>query len=436
MYSNFKDKAIEFVKEAVQEDKDGHYEKAFHLYLNALEYFKTHLKYEKNPRAKEAITAKFEEYLKRAEELRKMLDNQQSNGGNQAVGMQKRSDSQNGKDGGESGGDDKEKQRLRANLGSAIVMDKPNVAWDDVAGLEAAKDALKEAVVLPVKFPQFFTGKRKPWSGFLLYGPPGTGKSYLAKAVATEADSTFFSVSSSDLVSKWLGESEKLVANLFNMARESAPSIIFIDEIDSLCSARGEGESEAARRIKTEFLVQMQGVGHNSDRVLILGATNLPYSLDQAVRRRFDKRIYIPLPEPHARATMFKVHLGETPNSLTDADFHSLAAKTEGLSGSDVAVVVKDVLFQPVRRTQDATHFKPTKKADGTDGWIACAPSDPQAVEHSLQQFADENLADQVVIPPISMSDFEIVLLRARPTVSHDDLAVFERFTEEFGEEG
>merc|ERR1719252_481472 len=162
------------------------------------------------------------------------------------MGMQKRSDSQNGgKEGGGDGGDDKEKQRLRANLGSAIVMDKPNVSWDDVAGLEQAKDALKEAVVLPVKFPQFFTGKRKPWSGFLLYGPPGTGKSYLAKAVATEADSTFFSVSSSDLVSKWLGESEKLVGQLFALAREQAPSIIFIDEIDSLCSARGDNESEA-----------------------------------------------------------------------------------------------------------------------------------------------------------------------------------------------
>ena len=435
MYTNFKDKAIEFVKEAVTEDSAGNYEKALSLYINALEYFKTHLKYEKNPRAKEAITAKFEEYLKRAEEVRKMLDNQQSNGGNQAMGMQKRSDSQNGKDGG--GGDgDAEKQRLRANLGSAIVMDKPNVSWDDVAGLEATKDALKEAVVLPVKFPQFFTGKRKPWSGFLLYGPPGTGKSYLAKAVATEADSTFFSVSSSDLVSKWLGESEKLVANLFNMAREQAPSIIFIDEIDSLCSARGEGESEAARRIKTEFLVQMQGVGHNSDRVLILGATNLPYSLDQAVRRRFDKRIYIPLPEEHARATMFKVHLGETPNNLTDDNFKELATKTEGLSGSDIAVVVKDVLFQPVRRTQDATHFKPVKKPDESDGWIACAPSDPQAVEHTLTQFADEGLSEQVVIPPICKSDFDIVLLRARPTVSHDDLKVFENFTEEFGEEG
>ncbi|KIY97782.1 Vacuolar protein sorting-associated protein 4 [Monoraphidium neglectum] len=123
---------------------------------------------------------------------------------------------------------------MRGALGGAVITEKPNVKWDDVAGLEGAKEALKEAVILPVKFPQFFTGKRKPWSGILMYGPPGTGKSYLAKAVATEADSTFFSISSSDLVSKWLGESEKLVTQLFSLARDSAPSIIFIDEVGSL----------------------------------------------------------------------------------------------------------------------------------------------------------------------------------------------------------
>merc|ERR1719440_1168968 len=172
--------------------------------------------------------------------------------------------------------EDKEKSGLKKALAGAIIQDKPNVKWDDVAGLEGAKTSLKEAVILPARFPQLFTGKRRPWKGILLYGPPGTGKSYLAKAVATEAKSTFFSVSSSDLVSKWQGESEKLVKNLFEMARKRKPAILFIDEIDSLCGARGEGESESSRRIKTEFLVQMQGVGHSHDGILVLGATNTP----------------------------------------------------------------------------------------------------------------------------------------------------------------
>merc|ERR1712137_1456654 len=155
---------------------------------------------------------------------------------------------------------------MQTKLEGAIVMEKPNVSWDDVAGLEMAKEALKEAVILPIKFPQLFTGKRTPWKGILLFGPPGTGKSYLAKAVATEANnSTFFSISSSDLISKWQGESEKMVKNLFDKARECKPSIIFIDEVDSLCSSRSDNESESARRIKTEFLVQMQGVGNDTD---------------------------------------------------------------------------------------------------------------------------------------------------------------------------
>ncbi|MBA0639765.1 hypothetical protein Goklo_022777 [Gossypium klotzschianum] len=312
MYSNFKEQAIEYVKQAVQEDNAGNYSKAFPLYMNALEYFKTHLKYEKNPKIREAITQKFTEYLRRAEEIRTVLDEggpgPATNGG-AAVATRPKSKPKDGSGGGEGGdGEDPDQAKLRAGLDSAIIREKPNIKWNDVAGLESAKQALQEAVILPVKFPQFFTGKRRPWRAFLLYGPPGTGKSYLAKAVATEADSTFFSVSSSDLVSKWMGESEKLVSNLFQMARDSAPSIIFIDEIDSLCGQRGEGnESEASRRIKTELLVQMQGVGNNDQKVLVLAATNTPYALDQAIRRRFDKRIYIPLPDLKARQHMFKV---------------------------------------------------------------------------------------------------------------------------------
>ncbi|CAN0032460.1 unnamed protein product, partial [Phaeothamnion confervicola] len=199
--------------------------------------------------------------------------------------------------------------------------------------------------------------------GILLYGPPGTGKSFLAKAVATEADSVFFAISSSDLVSKWQGESEKLVRNLFSMAREHERAIIFIDEIDSMCGSRSEGENDSARRIKTEFLVQMQGVGNTHDGILVLGATNVPWELDPAIRRRFEKRIYIPLPEQEARSIMFKLNLGDTPNSLTDEDFDNLAAMAEGCSGSDISVVTRDALMEPLRKCQAAKFWM--SDADG-----------------------------------------------------------------------
>lgn len=262
---------------------------------------------------------------------------------------------------GAGGGEDAEDGKLKGALAGAIVTEKPNVNWDDVAGLEGAKDALKEAVILPARFPQLFTGNRKPWKGILLYGPPGTGKSYLAKAVATEADATFFSVSSSDLVSKWQGESERLVRSLFELARDKKPSIVFIDEIDSLCGARGEGgEGESARRIKTEFLVQMQGVGKSSEGVLVLAATNMPWEIDPAMRRRFEKRIYISLPEAPARAKMFKIHMGDTPHSLTESDFNELGRMSEGFSSSDVAVACREAIMEPLRKCRTAKFFRPT----------------------------------------------------------------------------
>ena len=182
--------------------------------------------------------------MKRAEKLKKLLRDQEK--ADEEAAKPKATPTGAGKGGGESS-KESETDKLEKQLSNVILSDKPDVKWSDVAGLDAAKRALKEAVILPANFPQLFTGKRRPWKGILLYGPPGTGKSYLAKAVATEANSTFLSVSSSDLVSKWQGESEKLVKGMFQIARKKKPAIIFIDEIDSLCSARGEGENEASR---------------------------------------------------------------------------------------------------------------------------------------------------------------------------------------------
>jgi len=337
----------------------------------------------------------------------------------------------NGAGGGGGEEEDADSKKLRGALAGAILSEKPNIRWEDVAGLDQAKEALKEAVILPIKFPHLFQGKRQPWKGILLYGPPGTGKSYLAKAVATEANSTFFSVSSSDLVSKWMGESERLVKQLFNMARENKPSIIFIDEIDALCGPRGEGESEASRRIKTEMLVQMDGVGKDSKGVLILGATNIPWQLDAAIRRRFQRRVHISLPDLPARMKMFELAVGSTPCELNAGDYKRLAGLSEGYSGSDIAIAVQDALMQPVRKIQTATHYKKVT-VDGQEKLTPCSPGDAGAMEMDWTQVDSEQLQE----PPLNLKDFEKAIRTARPTVSGEDLKRNAEWTKEFGSEG
>ncbi|XP_075646948.1 protein SUPPRESSOR OF K(+) TRANSPORT GROWTH DEFECT 1-like [Castanea sativa] len=206
----------------------------------------------------------------------------------------------------------------KAQVGLGLVessLKLSDVKLSDVCGLDDCKELLKEAAIVPIKFPHFFTGNRKPWRAILLYGPPGTGKTHVANAIATDSRSTFFSVSASNIVSKWMGEGEKEVSKLFRTARDEAPAIIFIDEIDSLCGPRGnDNEHEASRRIKTEFLVRMQAVSNDVKNVLVLAATNTPNHLDEW-------------------------HIGKT-HDLSRKDFEDLASKTHGFSGSDISICV------------------------------------------------------------------------------------------------
>lgn len=222
-----------------------------------------------------------------------------------------------------------------------IVVKGDEVHWEDVAGLEGAKKALKEAVVYPFLRPDLFMGLREPARGMLLFGPPGTGKTMLARAVATESKSTFFAISASSLTSKWHGESEKLVRALFALAKALAPSIIFVDEIDSLLSARsGSSEHEASRRSKTEFLIQWSDLQRaaagkdttigDASRVLVLAATNCPWDIDEAARRRFVRRQYIPLPEVETRETQIRTLLGHQKHDLSEEDIGRLVGMTDG----------------------------------------------------------------------------------------------------------
>ncbi|XP_038834926.1 spastin-like isoform X2 [Salvelinus namaycush] len=233
---------------------------------------------------------------------------------------------------------------------SEIVDSGSSVRFEDVAGQELAKQALQEIVILPALRPELFTGLRAPARGLLLFGPPGNGKTMLAKAVAMESNATFFNISAASLTSKYVGEGEKLVRALFAVARELQPSIIFIDEIDSLLCERREGEHDASRRLKTEFLIEFDGVQSGGDeRVLVMGATNRPQELDEAVLRRFAKRVYVALPTEETRLKLVKNLLEKHGNPLAQKELSQLARMTEGYSGSDLNSLAKDASLGPIR---------------------------------------------------------------------------------------
>ncbi|XP_059799628.1 spastin isoform X3 [Balaenoptera ricei] len=231
-----------------------------------------------------------------------------------------------------------------------IVDNGTAVKFDDIAGQELAKQALQEIVILPSLRPELFTGLRAPARGLLLFGPPGNGKTMLAKAVAAESNATFFNISAASLTSKYVGEGEKLVRALFAVARELQPSIIFIDEVDSLLCERREGEHDASRRLKTEFLIEFDGVqSAGDDRVLVMGATNRPQELDEAVLRRFTKRVYVSLPNEETRLLLLKNLLCKQGSPLTQKELAQLARMTDGYSGSDLTALAKDAALGPIR---------------------------------------------------------------------------------------
>ncbi|KAK1285843.1 Katanin p60 ATPase-containing subunit A1 [Acorus calamus] len=267
-------------------------------------------------------------------------------------------------------------------INTAIVDRSPSVKWDDVAGLEQAKQALMEMVILPTKRRDLFTGLRKPAKGLLLFGPPGNGKTMLAKAVASESEATFFNVSASSLTSKWVGEAEKLVRTLFMVAVSKQPSVIFIDEIDSIMSSRTANENDASRRLKSEFLVQFDGVTSNpDDLVIVIGATNKPQEIDDAVLRRLVKRIYIPLPDSNVRRLLLKHQLKGQAFSLPDADLERLVRETEGYSGSDLRALCEEAAMMPIRElgsqvlTIKANQVRPLRYGDFHKAMSVIRPS-------------------------------------------------------------
>ena len=248
-------------------------------------------------------------------------------------------------------------KRVQPSAMREVMVEAPQIRWDDIGGLDVPRDRLKEGVELPLKHPEAFRRLGiRPAKGFLLYGPPGTGKTLLAKAAARESEANFIATKSSDLLSKWYGESEQQIARLFNRARQVAPTIIFIDELDSLVPARGGGlgEPQVTERVVNTILSEMDGL-EELQNVVVIGATNRPTLVDPALLRpgRFDELIYVGTPDTAGRRRILAIHTRKMPLA-DDVDLESLAKRTERFTGADLEDLVRRAGLTALRRGLDA----------------------------------------------------------------------------------
>ncbi len=284
-----------------------------------------------------------------------------------------------------------------------VLIEIPNVRWDDIGGLENIKEELREAVEWPLKYPKAFQRLGiEPPRGILLYGPPGTGKTLLAKAVANESSANFIGIRGPEVLSKWVGESEKRVREIFRKARQAAPTVIFIDEIDAIAPARGAEGNHVTDRLINQLLTEMDGIERNSG-VVVIAATNRPDILDPALLRpgRFDRLILVPAPDEKVRLEILKVHTRRVPLA-EDVDLRELAKKTEGYSGADLEALVREAALTAMRRI------------------MAELPA--QAVEEESEEFLERL--------KVSKRDFEAALKKVRPSITPYMVEYYRNFEE------
>ena len=285
-----------------------------------------------------------------------------------------------------------------------VLIEVPNVHWDDIGGLENVKQELREAVEWPLKYPEAFTGLGiTPPKGILLYGPPGTGKTLLAKAVATESEANFIAIRGPEVLSKWVGESEKNIREIFRKARQAAPTVVFIDEIDAIAPRRGTDVNRVTDRLINQLLTEMDGIQENSG-VVVIGATNRPDIIDPALLRpgRFDRLILVPAPDEKARFEIFRVHTKRVPLA-EDVNLEELAKRTEGYSGADIEALVREAAMLAMRRALQEGIIRPGMRADEVRARVK-----------------------------VTMGDFEEAMKKVGPSISRETMEYYRKIQEQF----
>jgi transitional endoplasmic reticulum ATPase len=292
-------------------------------------------------------------------------------------------------------------KRVQPSAMREVMVEAPRVRWDDVGGLDAAQNRMKEGVELPLKDPDAFRRLGiRPAKGFLLYGPPGTGKTLLAKAVAREAEANFIATKSSDLLSKWYGESEQQITRLFQRARQVAPCVIFIDELDSLVPARGSGagEPQVTERVVNTILAEMDGL-EELQSVVVIGATNRPNLIDPALLRpgRFDELVYVGVPNTEGRRRILAIQTQKMPLA-GDVDLDEVARATDRFTGADLEDVVRRAGLTALRRSLQSTEVT---MADFTEALTESRASVTPEMEKDYEQIAARLKQDAAAIQPL-----------------------------------
>lgn len=424
---SFVQSAAKDVNNGKDAESSGRYKEAIVSFTRAIQHYKTAISNEKSLKAKTILSTQVTTIIEKIKELEKMDDSVKEN----------RRPSKDANDSDAPQND--ETSRMNGVIASLKLSPEelPDITWDDIIGLENIKELLRDTVQLPLEMPQIFYGNRQPPTSLLLYGPPGTGKTHIMKALAKQSQLSFFPITTASIISKYVGDSAKYIKAMFETIKASKPCILFIDEIDALCTDRetGQQSGESSKAIN-EFLIQLDGITKDDmSGVLLVGATNLPWRIDGGVLRRFNRRFYIPLPTIEDRQRLLQYCISFNDNDVgPEIDRNALwqvAERTVHFSGSDINNLIRAAYSLTIKAIVTATHFKAYGQSKEDFFIIPCSASDQHARPLSYQNIKDKS---KIKSPAITIDYILESLDKIKPSVNPKTLKRYDEWTDLYGE--